>query len=146
MKAVGMGVRGGLCLSSQLPLSVGRWCCSPAFGTWPDHLWCWENLLTEPHVEDRVRSSMQRSQAEAVNYLLSNYPKTISSVRKPLGRHDRRRCGSLRTHCCADSIRVGGGCVGLGMVFMSVNMGNDERLKKLEEKPVELEFVTTPLN
>ena len=61
----------------------------------------------------------------------------------------------LSKHCgltvCADSIWVGSGRVGLGMVFTGVNMGNDvhtpdddKRLKKLEERLVELKLVTTP--
>jgi len=51
----------------------------------------------------------------------------------------------------ADSIWVSGVCLGLGMVFMGANTGrdvrtpeDDEKLKKLEEKLVELKFVTTP--
>ena len=61
----------------------------------------------------------------------------------------------LSKHCdltvYADKIWVGGGCVGLGMVFMGVNMGDDvrtpeddEKLKKLEEKLVELKLMTPP--
>jgi len=59
----------------------------------------------------------------------------------------------LSKHCdlnvYADSIWVGGGCVGLGMVFKGASMGDNirtpedgEKLKKLEERLMELKFVT----
>ena len=51
----------------------------------------------------------------------------------------------------ADSIWIGYGCIGLGMVFKGNSIGenvrtpeDDEKLKKLEERLVELEFITTP--
>jgi len=61
---------------------------------------------------------------------------------------------NLSKHCSlnvyADSIWVGGGYMGLGMVFKGVSMGDnicnpedDEKLKKLEERLMELNFVTT---
>jgi len=97
------------------------------------------------------------NEVEAVNYLLSNY-------------HEWRKhyslftnhwaamtvvAGDLSKHCdlnvYADSIWIGGGFMGLGMVFKGVSMGekartpeDDEKLKKLEERLVELKFVTTP--
>jgi len=50
-----------------------------------------------------------------------------------------------------DRIWVGSGCFGLGMVFTGVSMGDhvrtpedDQKLKKLEQKLVELKLVTTP--
>jgi len=50
-----------------------------------------------------------------------------------------------------DRIWTGGGCMGLGMVFLGASMGDnvrtpedDQKLKKLEQKLVELKFVTAP--
>lgn len=50
----------------------------------------------------------------------------------------------------ADSIWIGGGCEGLGMVFKGTSMGDNvrtpedtEKLKKLEKRLVDLKFVTT---
>ena len=54
---------------------------------------------------------------------------------------------------CADRIWTGDGCgcMGLGMVFTRNSMGdnvrtpeNDQKLKKLEKKLVELKFATSP--
>jgi len=63
--------------------------------------------------------------------------------------------GDLSKHCdlsvYADSIWLGGGTIGLGVVFEGVSMGgkvrtpeDNEKLEKLEERLVELKFVTTP--
>ena len=96
-------------------------------------------------------------EAEAVNYLLSNHSEwrkdyhllrnhwaAMTVVSEDLSKH----CG-LTVY--ADSIWVGGGCMGLGMVFTGVSIGDnvrtpedDKKLKKLEERLVELKFVTTP--
>jgi len=94
---------------------------------------------------------------KAVNYLLSNYPEwrkvynfvvnhwaAMTVVAADLSKY----CG-LTVY--ADSIWVGRGDMGLGMVFLGADMGrevrtpeDDEKLKKLEEKLVELKLVTTP--
>ena len=94
---------------------------------------------------------------EAVNYLLSNHPEwrkhyslftnhwaAMTVVAEDLSKH----CG---LDVYADSIWIGGGFIGLGIVFKGVSMGkkvrtpeDDEKLKKLEERLVELKFVTIP--
>ena len=57
-------------------------------------------------------------------------------------------CG-LTIH--ADRIWTGGGCIGLGVVFMGNSMGenlrapeNDQKLKKLEQKLAEPKFMISP--
>lgn len=93
----------------------------------------------------------------AVDYLLSNYPewskvyhlfKNHWAAMTIVARDLSDACGLT---VCADRIWVGGGCIGLGMVFMGISMGNNARtpednqkLKKLERKLVELKLVTTP--
>lgn len=94
-------------------------------------------------------------EAEAVTY--SNYPEwrkiyhvvnnhyaAMTVVADDLSKH----CG---LNVYADCIWVGGGCSGLGMVFTGNSIGHDlrtpeddEKFKKLEERLVELRFVTAP--
>ena len=94
---------------------------------------------------------------EAVNYLLSNYPEW-RKVYHPFDNHwaamtiiavDLSKDCGLDVY--ADSIWVGSGHLGLGMVFTGNSMGenvrtpeDDEKLKKLEKKLVELKLVETP--
>ena len=95
----------------------------------------------------------------AVDYLLENHPKW----RKTYGLFNNHEAAmtivarDLSANCgltvYADRIWVGGGCIGLGMVFMDESMGDevhapedDEKLKKLEERLVELKLVnSTPI-
>ena len=51
-----------------------------------------------------------------------------------------------------DRIWTGGGCIGLGVVFMGNSMGenlrtpeDDQKLKKLEQKLAELKFMISPM-
>jgi len=93
----------------------------------------------------------------AVDYLLRNYPEWREiydlfenhwAAMTILARDLSNVCG-LTVY--ADHIWTGGGCMGLGMVFMGNSMGeenrtpeDDEKLKKLEQKLVELKLVTAP--
>jgi len=93
----------------------------------------------------------------AVDYLLSNYPKWSEvyhlysnhwAAMTVVARDLSNDCG-LTVY--VDRIWTGGGCIGLGMVFMGISMGNnlrtpedDRKLKKLEQRLAELKFVTAP--
>ena len=130
-------------------------------------------LCTFPHetlqnlVDPRGRKSFRSpqgwsygykvDQAKAVNYLISNHPEWKEHYHL-FGNHWAAMtvvAADLSEHCgltvCADRIWVGGGCVGLGMVFTGVNMGDDvrtpdddKRLKKLEKKLAKLKLATPP--
>jgi len=93
----------------------------------------------------------------AVDYLLSNYPEW-SKVYDLYGNHwaamtvvARDLSDTCGLTIYADCIWTGGGCIGLGMVFMGISMGNnlrtpedDQKLKKLEQKLAELKLMTPP--
>ena len=111
--------------------------------------------LADPRVRKRFRSPQGWSygyrvdQGNAVDYLLSNYPEWREHYRL-FEKHWAAMtivAADLSEHCgltvCADSIWTGGGCTGLGMVLMGIP-DVDKKLEKLEEKLVELKFVTTP--
>jgi len=93
----------------------------------------------------------------AVDYLLGNYPEW-SKTYHLFGNHWAAMTVVARdlSDACgltiyADRIWTGGGCIGLGMVFMGISMGDnlrtpedDRKLKELEKKLAELKLVTTP--
>ena len=96
-------------------------------------------------------------EGEAIDYLLSNHPEW-RGVYSILDNHWAAMtvvAADLSKDCgldvYADSIWIGGGCEGLGMVFKGVSIGNNvrtpedtEKLRRLEKILVELKFVTTP--
>ena len=93
----------------------------------------------------------------AVDYLLTKHPEWI----KPYDLFETHFAAmtlvaqDLSDFCgltvYADRIWTGGGCLGLGMVFTGVSMGDEvrtpedsEKLKKLEQQLVDLKLVKTP--
>lgn len=93
----------------------------------------------------------------AVDYLLNKHPEW-SNTYHPFTNHwgpmtvvARDLSDACGLTVYADSIWVGGGCIGLGMVFTGINMGDnvrtpedDKKLKKLERKLLKHKLVTTP--
>ena len=93
----------------------------------------------------------------AVDYLLANYPEWTKiyslydnhwAAMTIVARDLSDACGLA---VLADRIWTGGGCIGLGMVFKGQLLSDkwrtpedDVKLKKLEQKLVELKLVTTP--
>lgn len=96
-------------------------------------------------------------EAEAVSYLLSNYPEWRKvyhlftnhwAAMTVVAADFSKDCGP---DAHADRLWIGADCEGLGMVFTGNSIGDhlrssedDQKLKKLEKRLVELELVTTP--